>query len=519
MITEKIIEEQLIDNKRNSLFAINPKTQKRLEGTFPIATATELNTAIEEANKAFKTYKNVSGKKKAEFLRTIANEIEGLGNELIERVQLETALPEGRVIGERGRTCNQLRQFADLVEKGNWVEATIDEAIPDRQPLPKEDIRKMLRPIGSVAVFTASNFPLAFSTAGGDTASALAAGCPVIVKAHPSHLGTNALVATAILRAIEKCELPKGVFASLNGEIETGSALVKHPLVKAVGFTGSFRGGKALFDLANSRPEPIPVYAEMGSVNPVFLLEEFIKIDTKRIAETLANSVNLGAGQFCTNPGVFVVQKNENTEGFIEYLKEAFTQLVPANMLNEGIYKSYNKAKHEVLNDTTVNAEFINSTADSNWCGSPAFATVNAQEFINNSNLQEEVFGPFTLGILCDTKEEMEQVAASLKGQLTASFYGTENDLHSAVSLIETITEKVGRVIFNGVPTGVEVCPAMHHGGPFPASSNALYTSVGTDAIKRFARPVSYQNTPDFLLPDELKRGNPLKINRVMNGK
>ena len=503
--------------KMKILQSVNPATQRVLPGDFAIATRAQIEETVARANEAWKVYKNLSGSEKATFLRTIADEIEALGDSLVQRAVEESGLPEGRIIGERGRTCNQLRLFAKLVEEGSWVNAVIDEAQPDRQPMPRVDIRKMSIAVGPVVVFTASNFPLAFSTAGGDTASALAAGCPVIVKAHPSHLGTNALVAKAITEAAEKCNLPKGVFESLNGEIETGQVLVQHPLVKAVAFTGSFRGGKALFDLANGRPEPIPVYAEMGSNNPIFILLEKLELEQDSLAEMIANSVNLGAGQFCTNPGILVMQKGKSTEVFLEKLQKAFAELQSAVMLNEGIYEAYRKGKTQSMSSSGVSALF-EAKEDGEWKGAPSLAKVSAAHFLENSNLQEEVFGPFTLAVLCDDENQLRQVADALHGQLTATVMVTQEELEKASGLLEVLSQKAGRVIFNGVPTGVEVCHAMHHGGPFPSTTNGKYTSVGTEAIQRFVRPVTFQNIPDTLLPNALKRGNPLQIWRTVNG-
>ena len=501
------------------LQSVNPLTQVALPEKFFTSTSAGINTVATEAYEAWKTYKNTSGKTKAVFLRTIATEIEHLGDTLIKKAMEESGLPEGRLQGERGRTCNQLRLFADLTEEGSWVEAVIDEALPDRMPLPRPDIRKMSFALGPVSVFTASNFPLAFSTAGGDTASALAAGCPVIVKAHPSHLGTNKLVAEAITRAVQKCNLPRGVFSTLPGGIETGRQLVMHPFIKAVGFTGSYRGGKALFDLGNSRPEPIPVYAEMGSNNPVFILDEKLENEYKALATSIANSVNLGAGQFCTNPGIIILKKGKRLDLFLEALTSAFAQLDPAIMLNEGIFRGYQKGKEACLNTHGVTTLFTSENTDEEWKGMPSFARVSATDFLENKSLQEEVFGPFTLLVVCNDENEERDVAHALQGQLTVTIMGTDGELEKSTELLEILSQKAGRVIFNGVPTGVEVCPAMHHGGPFPATSQALFTSVGTDAIKRFVRPVAFQNMPDSLLPDALKAGNPLNIWRTVNGK
>ncbi|MEM8847247.1 MAG: aldehyde dehydrogenase (NADP(+)) [Bacteroidota bacterium] len=516
MITENLIACSPSSEGEKTLQSVNPTTQQKLPEKFAIATHEEVNKACFEANEAYKIYRSKSGKEKAAFLRTIADEVEGLGHVLVERAMLETGLPEGRIVGERGRTCNQLRLFADLVEEGSWVNATIDEAIPERKPLPKVDIRKMLIPIGPVAVFTASNFPLAFSTAGGDTASAFAAGCPVIVKSHPSHIGTNALVSGAIAKAVEQCGLPKGIFSSLNGGIETGQYLVRNPLLKAVGFTGSYAGGRALFDLANNRAEPIPIYAEMGSNNPIFILNEKLKTDSQQLAETIAGSVNLGAGQFCTNPGILVLEQGETTQLFLENLKNEFEKLTLEVMLGEGIHSKYLKGKSEFFNSNGVSILF-DSIGD-NWKAGPALAMVSASAFMESKNLREEVFGPFTIAILCRNREEVLEVGNAMHGQLTATILGTDKDVKEANDLIEVLQEKAGRLIFNGVPTGVEVCPAMHHGGPFPSTSNAIFTSVGTDAIKRFARPIAFQNMPGELLPEELQQDNPLDIWRTVNG-
>ena len=509
-----------LENKETLDFlnSVNPATQKNLPEKFTIATLTEIDLAVVSAYEAWQTYKNTSGEVKAAFLRSIADEIEAMGDVLVKRAVEESGLPEGRIMGERGRTCNQLRLFADLVEEGSWVNAVIDEALPDRQPMPRLDIRKLSVALGPVAVFTASNFPLAFSTAGGDTASALAAGCPVIVKSHPSHLGTDDLVSKAIIKAAEKCNLSRGVFSSLVGGVETGQQLVEHPLIKAVGFTGSFRGGKALFDLANSRPEPIPVYAEMGSNNPIFILPEKLTTEYASLATTIANSVNLGAGQFCTNPGILVIERSDITSSFLEKLKEAFSKLQSATMLNEGIYKAYNSKKKYCTDSAGVSILFESENGSDEWKGTPAVATVSAKDFLENKELQEEVFGPFTLVVVCEDKQEVTSVAKYLHGQLTATIIATEEELINATNLVELLTQKAGRVIFNGVPTGVEVCHAMHHGGPFPSTSNGKYTSVGTDAIHRFVRPVTFQNMPDAILPDALKHDNPLNIWRTVNG-
>lgn len=517
MITENLIAGELSAQGTEQLQVVSPLTQKTLPQQYAIATEEEIKLAAQKASEAHTIYRNTSGSQKAAFLRTIAQEIENLGDTLIEIAMEESGLPKGRLEGERGRTCNQIRSFADWIEEGSWVDAVIDEAIPDRKPFQKADIRKMSISLGPVAVFTASNFPLAFSTAGGDTAAALAAGCPVIVKAHPSHLGTNALVSKAIAQAIKTHQLPSGVFSTIQGGIPTGKALATHPFIKAIAFTGSFTGGKALTDLANQRPEPIPVYAEMGSNNPIFILEEKITSEAASLATMIAGSVNLGAGQFCTNPGILVIPKAQGND-FIEHLKKEFLQLQPATMLNEGIYKVYHNQVTTFLEDDAIQT---GATQESNqdWTGTPTFGTIEAKDFLANKNLQQEVFGPFTLVVLCDDQQEMMQVADGLHGQLTATVIGTEEEIIAAAHLVTQLTQKAGRVLFNGVPTGVEVCPAMHHGGPYPSTSNSIFTSVGVDAIKRFVRPVSFQNAPEALLPDALKPNNPLGIWRTVNGK
>ncbi|MCR9289406.1 MAG: aldehyde dehydrogenase (NADP(+)) [Bacteroidetes bacterium] len=520
MITQNIIGYETSQKGTETVNTVNPSTKERLEGDFVVATYEELEKAVSKAWTAWKTYRHVSGKKKASFLRQIASEIENIGDVLVERAIAESGLPEGRIRGERGRTCNQLRLFADLVEEGSWVNAVIETAMPERQPLPRVEIRNMLQSVGPVAVFGASNFPLAFSTAGGDTASALAAGCPVIVKAHSSHLGTNAFISEAISKAAEKIGMPDGVFSSLQDSgITVGSALVKHPKIKSVAFTGSFRGGMALHKAAMEREEPIPVFAEMGSTNPIFLLPNKIKNESSNLAAQLANSVNLGAGQFCTNPGLLVLLEDENTNEFIQNLKKSFESLIPSTMLNQGIFQNFEKGKTHCLNIGDVQAEYIHPKGNSeNWDGYPGLASVEAQVFLGKEDLQEEVFGPFTLIIKCKTKDEIEAVANKLKGQLTATLMHSPNEVSDWRNLFNILQEKVGRLIFNGVPTGVEVGHSMQHGGPFPATTDGRFTSVGTGAIKRFARPIAFQNCPDALLPDALKAENLLGIWRLMDG-
>jgi len=498
--------------------ALNPEENKKLPEQFHIATTEEIDEAVYKAQSAFEEYKLIPGKNKADFLEKIGEEIMNLGDELVNRASAESGLPTGRIKGERGRTVNQLKMFADLLREGSWVDARIDSAQPGREPAPKPDIRRMLFPMGPVVVFGASNFPLAFSTAGGDSASALASGCPVIVKCHESHPGTNELVSKAIQKAAKASGMPDGVFSSLNGKIEVGSALVEHPAIKAVGFTGSFRGGKAIYDLAQQREEPIPVYAEMGSINPVFLLNEKLSNSAVDIAQQYAASVTLGAGQFCTNPGIIIGLQGEHLDTFKSTLAKKLEETPPACMLNPGIADNYRKKRADTLAQSGI--ESLSQVKDTqNTTGSAAVASVMASNFLSNHHLQEEVFGPFTLIIECANLEEMYKVARGLSGQLTISFMATENELPDYRKLIDISREKAGRIIFNGVPTGVEVCPSMQHGGPFPATTNSKFTSVGTAAIHRFARPVAFQDCPEGLLPDELKSNNPLKIYRLVDGK
>ncbi|HOO08804.1 MAG TPA: aldehyde dehydrogenase (NADP(+)) [Cyclobacteriaceae bacterium] len=490
--------------------------------SFKDATLAEVDAAMNEAHVAFLSYKNFDGKKRAAFLRAIADEIEALGDELVKTAMGETALPEARIIGERGRTTGHCRMFADYIEEGSWVEARIDTAMPDRTPAPKPDIRKKLVPLGPVVVFGAANFPLAYSTAGGDTASALAAGCPVIVKAHPAHAKTSELVAGAIKKAMGKTGMPAGVFQHLHGAgFEVGQALVKHPRASAVGFTGSYLGGKALFDMANQRPTPIPVFAEMSSTNPVILLPDSLARDYEQTAGMLASSMVLGVGQFCTNPGLIFAVEGDGLGQFIKHLSAAISKSLPAEMLHEGIARNYVKRLSETLSQKGVKLE-VQAQAESKVGdkdqGRPTVASVQAPVFMENPSLAEEVFGPFSLIVRCKDMNELNTVMARVHGQLTSTLIGGEKEIAKHTNLINILMGKAGRLIINGVPTGVEVCPSQNHGGPFPSTTDSRFTAVGTDAIKRFARPVAFQNFPDSLLPDELKNANDKGIWRVVNG-
>ena len=499
--------------------AQNPATKEMLETKFCEATSEEINLAVRKAEIAFKIYRNLSNEKRALFLETIADEILALGDDLINRCMNETALPEARLTGERMRTVGQLKLFASVVREGSWIDARIDTAIPDRQPLPKPDIRQMSISLGPIGIFGASNFPLAFSVAGGDTASALAAGCPVIVKAHPLHPGTSELVGRAIISAIKKLGLPEGVFSLVQGEsVDVGMTIVKHPGIKAIGFTGSFRGGKAIFDAANQRDVPIPVFAEMGSVNPVFILPGALKERKENIAKGLAGSFTLGVGQFCTNPGVVITPDSEDVSDFQNVLIESVNGLASGTMLSEQIKNNYKLGIQRLEKSPDVKLMVTSSQTETGNAVQSKVFTTDVESFIKNKELSEEIFGPSTLNVSAKNKEDILKIAENLEGHLTATIQGTEEDLKEYSDLIQILENKVGRIIFNGFPTGVEVCHSMVHGGPFPATTASSSTSVGTLAIKRFIRPVCYQDFPQNSLPDALKNENPLNIWRMVNG-
>ncbi|MEM7486544.1 MAG: aldehyde dehydrogenase (NADP(+)) [Bacteroidota bacterium] len=510
-----------LSNKGDTIFyAKNPSTGKELATSFYEATEEEINEAINYAEKAFILYREKSGEEKASFLEAIASKLQDLEEDLIEICGLETGLPSGRLKGELGRTTGQLKLFASVLKNGSWVDARIDLADPDRKPNPKPDIRNMQMALGPVGIFGASNFPFAFSVAGGDTVSALAAGCTVVVKAHPLHPGTSELVSTAIISAAKDCNMPNGVFSMVQGiSNNVGQAIVKHPLIKAIGFTGSFKGGKALFDEAAKRKEPIPVYAEMGSVNPVFILPKAMQNSYTILANGLSGSVQLGVGQFCTNPGITVLPKVDQTALFKEELRNAISTSESATMLSASIQKGYESGLEKLKSKTKVESISKGVEREGYNQGIAEIVSVSANSFLKDKDLEEEVFGPSTLLIHTQEKDEMLAIANNLHGHLTATVHGTEDDLQAHTDLLKILERKVGRVLINGFPTGVEVCHAMVHGGPFPATTDARMTSVGTAAITRFTRPVCFQNFPDMLLPDELKQGNPLNILRMIDGK
>ncbi len=496
----------------------NPKLNTENETIFTEASDVEINEAVALANDAFFEFRGMSGERKAAFLNAIAEEMEALGDDLISVYMNESGLPEDRALSERTRTVSTLRMFAEAAKEGSWMEARIDTAIPDRQPKPKPDLRKMNIGIGPIVVFGASNFPLAYSTAGGDTASALAAGCPVIVKSHPMHAGTSELVAGAIIRAAEKTAMPNGVFSNLNSRgIEVGVDLVKHPDVKGVGFTGSIRGGRALLDLAAKRKEPIPVFAEMGSINPVILMPNYLRSNLTSIAQQYADSITLGTGQFCTNPGLILGVKSDELTEFMETLGVEITRKKPTCMLHPTIASNFENGKLKLLQQDGTKIVNHSIKSDEPNYAQQAIAYVDGTFFLQNPTLHEEIFGPFSLVVQCDDLDELTRIIEGLDGQLTGTILTEETEIMERPSLVRALQDRVGRMIFNSVPTGVEVCPSMIHGGPYPASTDARFTAVGTDSIQRWIRPVAYQNWPNALLPDALKDENPLKISRKIN--
>ena len=497
---------------------VDASTQKTLDPQFFEASEAEVDRALKLSSAAFETYRRVEPSNRAAFLRAIASELEAIGDALIDRANSETALGVDRLRSERGRTTAQLRMFADLIEEGSWVDARIDRAIPDRKPLPKPDIRRMRIPLGPVVVFGASNFPLAFSVAGGDTASALAAGCPVVVKAHPAHPGASELAAKPILRAAQGSRMPEGVFSMLHGRSpELSLALVRHPLTAAVGFTGSLRAGRALFDAAAARPRPIPVYAEMGSVNPLFLLPGALAERSEQIAQGLKQSVTLGMGQFCTKPGVIIALDNDAARQFAESFSNLMQAAPPGSLLHAGIHDAFSQGvKHvsSLAEVATASAPFPRSDQ-----AAPTVFSTNAASFLNTPALAEELFGPSTVLVTASSRSQMLDVARRLDGHLTATIHGTPQDLVDYSDLLDILQQRVGRLIFNGFPTGVEVCPSMQHGGPYPATTDSRTTSVGTAAIERFARPLGFQNFPQQSLPPELRDDNPRGIWRLVDNK
>lgn len=498
--------------------AVDPRSGGALPPEFHDATPGEIDGALRLAADAHPVFEAAGREQRASLLEAIAAGIESLGEHLPQRASAETGLPVGRFENERGRTCGQLRMFAAVVRDGSYLDLRIDHADKERKPLPKPDLRSMHRALGPVVVFGASNFPLAFSVAGGDTAAALAAGCPVVVKAHPNHPGTSEMVGRVIAEAVRVAGLPAGTFSMLQGRSnEVGASLVTHAVTRAVGFTGSLRGGRALFDLAAARAEPIPVFAEMGSTNPVFLLPRALAASSIDIANGLAASVTLGVGQFCTNPGLVVAPKGPSTDDFLATLADAMQEVEEAPMLHAGIKAGYEARLEEVC--AVAGIEVLDRGKAEGPCGArAALLSVDAETFLATPTLHEEVFGPSTLVVLCDDVAQMVAVAQALRGQLTATVHATDEDLGEAKSLLPILEQKAGRVLFGGFPTGVEVCHAMVHGGPYPATTDSRSTSVGSAAISRFTRPVCYQSFPKDHLPEELRDDAPAGLLRLVDG-
>jgi len=499
--------------------AFNPATGAQIEPGFASAEAADVERAVQLAAEAAPVLARLPGRKRHEFLRRIADSLEAKSADLVARAMLETGLPEARLKGEVARTAGQLRLYGEAAERGDWLDARIETAQPQRQPLPKPDHRSMRRAIGPVVVFGSSNFPFAYSVAGGDTASAFAAGCPVIVKAHPAHPGTGELVGRLIGHAVRDCGLPEGTFSLLfDAGFAVGQALVRHPAVKAVGFTGSLKGGRALADLAAARPEPIPVYAEMGSINPVFLLPGAIAERRAALVEGLYTSSLAGVGQFCTNPGLIVLLRTPEAEQFVQELAARLSATLEGVMLTPGI-------KNAFVAGTTARATqpgvrvLARGNASSVCSAAPVWFETDAKFFAGNPALSEEIFGPSSLVVWCRDRGELLAVARSLEGSLTASLHVAASEAGGQGELIDLLAAKAGRVILNGYPTGLEVSPAIVHAGPYPATSDGgRSTSVGTRALERWARLVCYQGFADELLPPELQNANPLGLRRLVNG-
>lgn len=498
--------------------AVSPIDLATLPGEFQTATAAGINLAMNAAHLAFASFRNSDGETRATLLERIADEIEALGDALIERARLESGLPDARLLGERGRTCGQLRMFAAQARSHAWQDARIETALPDRQPIPKPDLRRHLAPIGPVVVFGASNFPLAFSVAGGDTASALATGNPVVVKAHEAHPGTSELVAGAIVKALAALHLPAGIFSLLQGSGRAiGIPLVRHPHARAVGFTGSLAAGRALFDAAASRPDPIPVFAEMGSLNPIVLLPSALDAKAEETARSIAGSITQGVGQFCTKPGLILIADCPAAATFRASLAAAIEATAPGTMLHQGISQSFQRGCAAMSEHPAVTV-LARAAAPAEGCqGAALVVEAAAADVLTDHSLREELFGPFALLVAVGDADEAATVLATTGGQLTASVFADPAD-PALPSLLDSLAQSAGRVIVNGVPTGVEVCASMQHGGPWPASTDSRFTAVGSAALLRFVRPVSYQNLPDPLLPPTLQNANPLGIPRLVNG-
>ena len=485
---------------------VDPSTGDDLPTSFHDATAAEVDAAVTAAQSAFFELQKVSGEKLATFIELIATKIEEAGDTLLDRAHAETALPMGRLQGERGRTCNQTRIFAQMARDGSWRQPRIDAGDPSRKP-PKPDVRTLLFGVGPVAIFGASNFPLAIGVVGTDTICALAAGCPVIVKAHPAHPGTCEILGGLVTEAVKECGLPAGTFSMLQSNSnESGAEFVRHPGVCAVAFTGSLKGGRALFDIACSRPNPIPFYAEMGSSNPVFLLPGALAERSDKIAEGYVQSVTMGVGQFCTNPAIVLGLESESLESFVSCASEAASNYAPQTMLHPGIHAAYQSGCKRLGETEGVTQVGVSESAADNAANQAACAIYSADfSVLDASEELEEVFGPSSTVYKCQSRDQMIKFASELDGHLTATIHGTEQDLIDHADLVNILQHKVGRIVFNGFPTGIDVCNAMHHGGPYPAATHSFYTSIGHHSIYRFAKPVCFQGFPDRMLPEALR--------------
>ncbi len=520
MITgEMLIGKIAVWGDKGDFRGVNPATGAQIEPPFGSGSRADVDRACALAWAAFDTYRETSLEQRAQFLEAIAQALLDAGDALVERAVMESGLPRGRIEGERGRTVGQLRLFATTVREGGWVDARIDPAQPARAPLPRSDLRQRHVALGPVAVFGASNFPLAFSVAGGDTASALAAGCPVIVKAHSAHPGTSEIAGRAIQAAVKSCGLPEGVFSLLFGSgREIGTSLVTDPRIAAVGFTGSRAGGLALVKAANGRKVPIPVYAEMSSINPVFALPHALATRAEAMGKGFVGSLIMGAGQFCTNPGLVLAVDGPDLETFLASATAALAEAPASTMLTPGIHSAYQEGSKRLLDHAGIQTVAQGKPeAGPNQCQAALFVT-DAAAFLANPDMAEEVFGAASLVVRCKDVATMRDLAEQLEGQLTATLQIDAGDMDDARSLLPTLERRVGRILVNGYPTGVEVCPAMVHGGPFPATSDSRATSVGTLAIERFLRPVCYQDFPMALLPNALQDANPERIWRRIDG-
>jgi NADP-dependent aldehyde dehydrogenase len=513
-----LIGSKRVSGAERSFRALNPATNEPLEPAFAFATSADVDRACALAWAAFDAYRETPLESRARLLESIATNIAELGDILIERAMAETGLPRARLEGERARTVGQLKLFADVVRAGEWRELRIDPALPARKPLPRPDLRERHIALGPVAVFGASNFPLAFSVAGGDTASALAAGCPVIVKGHPAHPGTGELVGRAIQDAVSECGMPEGVFSLLLGAVETGAALVADPRVKAVGFTGSRAGGMALVRIAGARPEPIPVYAEMSSINPVYLLPGALAARAARIGRDFVASLTLGAGQFCTNPGLVFGLAGADLESFLDASADALRIHAPPPMLTPAIHQAYEAGVRALAEHNRVQTVARGRVGEGLNQGQGALFATDASDFMSDPRLAHEVFGSSSLVVRCPDVETLVSVSETLEGQLTATLHMEPSDGAIARRLLPILERKAGRILANGWPTGVEVGHAMVHGGPFPATSDARTTSVGSLAIRRFLRPVCYQDLPADLLPQELRDESGSGLPRLVDG-